>query len=84
MIALLGTIVVAVIIIAALQPRHAWRDDGDVRGVVWHTVRIPSALERYTIFRDRNFLREDAGEQRLACKIVLPPSTILQHYRRPQ
>jgi hypothetical protein len=43
-----------------------WRDDGDVRGIVLHTVRVPSALERYVIWRDRNFLREDARRADLA------------------
>jgi hypothetical protein len=55
-----------------------WRDDGDVRGIVLHTVRIPSALERHAIWRGRNFLREDAGEPIWPSKIVLPESQILK------
>jgi hypothetical protein len=58
-----------------------WRDDGDVRGLVLHTLRIPSALERHAIWRDRNFLREDAGEPIWPSKIVLPESQILKGSR---
>lgn len=36
-----------------------WHDHGDCRGIVWHTVRIPSTLERFTLWQSRYYLLKE-------------------------
>jgi hypothetical protein len=36
-----------------------WHDDGDCRGLVWHTVRNPSNKERYAFWRSKVYIVED-------------------------
>jgi len=36
-----------------------WKDDGDCREIIWHTIRAPTNLERFTLWRSRAYLSED-------------------------
>ncbi len=56
MIYLLLLIPLAVVFIASMQPRLNWTDDGDVTGIVQHTIRIPSDLERLALWYSRYYL----------------------------
>jgi hypothetical protein len=47
-------------VLLLLVPVHKrWKDDGDCREVVWHTLRIPTNLERFTLWRSRIYIEED-------------------------
>jgi hypothetical protein len=39
--------------------QHRWKDNGDCRGLVWHTVRNPTNLERFTMWRSKSYIAED-------------------------
>ncbi len=56
MIYLLLLIPLAVVFIASMQPRFQWTDDGDCRGIVYHTVRVMSPIERYSFWASRYYL----------------------------
>jgi hypothetical protein len=53
---LCGLILVAVLVLAMLQPDYHWRDDGNVRRICQHTIRIPSNVERYAMWQMRSAL----------------------------
>jgi hypothetical protein len=52
-----------------------WHDDGDCRGICWHTVRAPSLVERYDFWRLRVALVAELGDG------SAPTSPALPHWR---
>jgi hypothetical protein len=63
MIYLLLLIPLAVVFIASMQPRFHWTDDGDVTGIVQHSVRVPSEIERHAMWWDKAYIRYESGVQ---------------------
>jgi hypothetical protein len=52
-----------------------WRDDSDCRAICWHTVRVPSLVERYDYWRLRVSLVAELGDG------SAPTSPALPHWR---
>lgn len=76
------TVVVYSILWAIITPHWHWRDDGDCRGLVWHTVRIPGNMERSALWWGRYYrlvenLTQTERDFIFKDRIVLPKSRIL-------
>lgn len=55
----LGTWALGFFLLLLVPVRHKWKDDGECRGIVWHTIRNPTNLERFTLWRSKTYLAED-------------------------
>jgi hypothetical protein len=47
------------VLILFVPVQRKWQDDGDCRGIVVHTVRGMSNLERFVLWRSKIYLAED-------------------------
>ena len=52
----LAAIVLAVIAATMRYSPHPWRDDSDCSVIVQHTVRVPSDIERLTMWYARYYI----------------------------
>lgn len=71
---LLLSVVLFVIGLAISEKYGPWKDDGDCRGIVWHTIRIPSEQERWAMWWDNYYTQPNQERFRF----ILPESEILK------
>jgi hypothetical protein len=55
----LGAWALGFFLLLMVPVQRRWRDDGDCLGLVWHTYRAPSDLERYTLWQGRYYLKKE-------------------------
>ena len=76
----LGAWALGFFLILLLPVRKRWEDDGDCTGLVLHTVRAPSELERWSMWWDKYYpLAEDLNPLIYSGfgRIILPKSKFL-------